>query len=152
MAPLLGWQQFLFILLVVLVGGAWGLGGVIAVGIAAELAARTGRFWLYRKPVNPVINVIVVFGLVAYNSLGVDLFPKVDFPVVTVTTILPGADPETIETDVTERLEVSKEDLKAGWGGPKFKIFDLAGQLQAQGIQPAHEHVVIRPEVVVLVG
>lgn len=31
-APLLGWRQFLFILLVVLVGGAWGLGGVIAVG------------------------------------------------------------------------------------------------------------------------
>jgi HAE1 family hydrophobic/amphiphilic exporter-1 len=54
-----------------------------------------------------VISAIVVFGLVAYNSLGVDLFPKVDFPVVTVTTILPGADPETIETDVTERLEES---------------------------------------------
>ncbi len=33
-APLLGWRQFLFILLVVLVGGAWGLGGVIAVGVA----------------------------------------------------------------------------------------------------------------------
>jgi branched-subunit amino acid ABC-type transport system permease component len=37
-APLLGWRQFLFILLVVLVGGAWGLGGVIAVGIAAGIA------------------------------------------------------------------------------------------------------------------
>ena len=37
-APLLGWRQFLFILLVVLVGGAWGLGGVIAVGLAAGIA------------------------------------------------------------------------------------------------------------------
>jgi len=37
-APLLGWRQFLFILLVVLVGGTWGLGGVIAVGIAAGIA------------------------------------------------------------------------------------------------------------------
>ncbi len=37
-APLLGWQQFLFILLVVLVGGAWGLGGVIAVGLATGVA------------------------------------------------------------------------------------------------------------------
>jgi len=37
-APLLGWQQFLFILLVVLVGGAWGLGGVIVVGLATGVA------------------------------------------------------------------------------------------------------------------
>ena len=36
----------------------------VVVGIAAEVAARIGRFWLYRKPINPVINVIVVFGLV----------------------------------------------------------------------------------------
>lgn len=36
--PQLGWRQFLFILLVVLVGGAWGLGGVIAVGVAASIA------------------------------------------------------------------------------------------------------------------
>ena len=36
--PLLGWREFLFILLVVLVGGTWGLGGVIAVGIAAGIA------------------------------------------------------------------------------------------------------------------
>ena len=36
-APLLGWRQFLFILLVVLVGGAWGLGGVIAVGVATGI-------------------------------------------------------------------------------------------------------------------
>ncbi len=36
-APLLGWRQFLFILLVVLVGGAWGLGGVIAVGVGTGI-------------------------------------------------------------------------------------------------------------------
>jgi branched-subunit amino acid ABC-type transport system permease component len=36
--PLLGWRQFLFILLVVLVGGRWGLAGVIAVGVATGIA------------------------------------------------------------------------------------------------------------------
>lgn len=36
--PLLGWHEFLFIMLVVLVGGAWGLGGVIAVGVATGIA------------------------------------------------------------------------------------------------------------------
>jgi branched-chain amino acid transport system permease protein len=37
-SPLLGWSQFLPILLVVLVGGAWGIGGVIAVGVATGIA------------------------------------------------------------------------------------------------------------------
>ncbi|HYM82936.1 MAG TPA: branched-chain amino acid ABC transporter permease [Candidatus Dormibacteraeota bacterium] len=37
-APFLGWRQFLFIMLVVLVGGSWGLGGVIVAGIAAGIA------------------------------------------------------------------------------------------------------------------
>jgi HAE1 family hydrophobic/amphiphilic exporter-1 len=60
-----------------------------------------------RQPVftTMVISAIVVFGLVGYRALGVDLFPKVDFPIITVTTLLPGADPETVEIDVTERME-----------------------------------------------
>jgi branched-subunit amino acid ABC-type transport system permease component len=37
-SPLLGWRQFLFILLVVLVGVRWGIGGVIVVGVAASIA------------------------------------------------------------------------------------------------------------------
>jgi branched-subunit amino acid ABC-type transport system permease component len=45
-APLLGWRQFLFVLLVVLVGGTWGLRGVIAVGVATGvgLAAMSLQF------------------------------------------------------------------------------------------------------------
>ena len=37
-APLLGWRQFLPVLLVVLAGGAWGLSGVIVVGVATGMA------------------------------------------------------------------------------------------------------------------
>jgi HAE1 family hydrophobic/amphiphilic exporter-1 len=60
-----------------------------------------------RQPVftTMVISALVVFGLVSYRALGIDLFPKIDFPIITVTTILPGADPETVEIEVTERLE-----------------------------------------------
>lgn len=45
-SPYLGWQQFLFILLVTLVGGSWGLGGVIVAGVGAglALAAMTLQF------------------------------------------------------------------------------------------------------------
>jgi HAE1 family hydrophobic/amphiphilic exporter-1 len=66
-----------------------------------------------RQPIftTMVISALVVFGLIAYGRLGVDLFPKVDFPIITVTTLLPGADPETVETDVTERLEEALNTL-----------------------------------------
>ncbi|OGO56126.1 MAG: hypothetical protein A2V85_11655 [Chloroflexi bacterium RBG_16_72_14] len=37
-SPLLGWRQFLLILMVALVGGSWGLGGVIVVGVATSVA------------------------------------------------------------------------------------------------------------------
>ena len=55
--------------------------------------------------------VVVVFGLVAYPRIGVDQFPDIDFPIVTVTTILPGADPEAIERTVTEPLEEALNTL-----------------------------------------
>ncbi len=47
----------------------------------------------------------VVLGLVSYGSLGVDLFPNVDFPVCTVTTVLQGASVEEMETTVTKPIE-----------------------------------------------
>lgn len=48
---------------------------------------------------------LIVIGGYAYLKLGVDLFPKVQFPTVTVTVTLPGASPEEIETQITKRVE-----------------------------------------------
>jgi branched-chain amino acid transport system permease protein len=63
-APLLGWREFLFILMVVLVGGAWGIGGVILVGMAASvaLAAMSLQFdqILYAQLVLIVAFVIIL--------------------------------------------------------------------------------------------
>ncbi len=60
-----------------------------------------------RRPVFTLMMIaaLVVFGLTAYAGLGVSLFPDVDFPIVTVTVIYEGADPETVETDVTDVIE-----------------------------------------------
>src|SRR4051794_10087226 len=52
-----------------------------------------------------LVAIPVVLGLVSYNELGVDLFPNVDFPVCTVTTVLPGASVEEMETTVTKPVE-----------------------------------------------
>lgn len=48
---------------------------------------------------------LVVLGIFSYKELSIDLFPDVDFPVVTVQTVYPGVAPETVETEVTKRIE-----------------------------------------------
>lgn len=52
-----------------------------------------------------LIMSLVVLGLASYMELGVDLYPKVDLPTVTVTTTLEGASPEEIENQITKRVE-----------------------------------------------
>jgi HAE1 family hydrophobic/amphiphilic exporter-1 len=52
-----------------------------------------------------VILGLVVLGLVSYPRLGVDLFPKVEFPIVNITTTLKGANPEIMDIDVTDQIE-----------------------------------------------
>ena len=60
-----------------------------------------------RRPVFTwvLVAIPVVMGAVSYFELGVDLFPKVDFPVVSVTATLPGTSPEEMETSVTRPIE-----------------------------------------------
>ncbi len=60
-----------------------------------------------RRPVfaSVMILVFVVVGLVGYKSLGVDKFPKVDFPMVMIVTPYPGASPSAVETDVSQKIE-----------------------------------------------
>jgi hydrophobic/amphiphilic exporter-1 (mainly G- bacteria), HAE1 family len=60
-----------------------------------------------RRPVFTwvLVSVPVVLGIVSYALLGVDLFPKADIPVVSVTATLPGASTEELETTVTRPIE-----------------------------------------------
>jgi HAE1 family hydrophobic/amphiphilic exporter-1 len=48
---------------------------------------------------------LVVFGVLGFLRLGVDQYPKMDIPRVSVTATIEGADPEVMEEDVTEVLE-----------------------------------------------
>ncbi|MEK6283344.1 MAG: efflux RND transporter permease subunit [Acidobacteriota bacterium] len=60
-----------------------------------------------RRPVfaTMLILSLTVVGLFSYQSLGVDLFPKIDLPTITVTVINPGASPQEIETEITDKVE-----------------------------------------------
>lgn len=51
------------------------------------------------------VLTFIVFGLMSYNTMPVNLFPNVDFPVVTIQTTYSGADASTVETKVTDKLE-----------------------------------------------
>ena len=52
-----------------------------------------------------VMLAFVVLGLFSFQRLQVDQFPSIDFPVVVVTTEYPGAAPEIVETEVTQKVE-----------------------------------------------
>ncbi|MCF8112095.1 MAG: efflux RND transporter permease subunit, partial [Desulfobacteraceae bacterium] len=60
-----------------------------------------------RRPVLTTVLflVIFIFGIYGYNQMPVREYPDVDFPIVNVSVVLSGADPEVIETEVVEPLE-----------------------------------------------
>jgi HAE1 family hydrophobic/amphiphilic exporter-1 len=60
-----------------------------------------------RRPVfaSVLILSLTVIGIFSFAQLGIDQFPSVDFPVILVTTRLPGAAPEQVETEVTDKVE-----------------------------------------------
>ncbi len=60
-----------------------------------------------KRPVfaSVLILTLTVVGIFSFTQLGVDRFPKIDFPSITVTTVQPGAAPEQIETEITDKIE-----------------------------------------------
>ncbi len=60
-----------------------------------------------RRPVfaTMIIMALTVVGIFSFSTLGVDLFPKIDLPTITVTVINPGASPQEVETEITDRVE-----------------------------------------------
>ncbi|MGQ9777882.1 MAG: efflux RND transporter permease subunit [Thermodesulfobacteriota bacterium] len=52
-----------------------------------------------------VTLALIFFGIMGYQKIGIDLYPQVDFPMVTITTTLFGAAPEVMDTDVTDPIE-----------------------------------------------
>src|SRR6476619_7650430 len=60
-----------------------------------------------RRPVFATMRILslTVVGLFSDKSLGVDLFPKIDLPTITVTVVNRGASPQEIETEITDKVE-----------------------------------------------
>src|SRR4051794_1349172 len=60
-----------------------------------------------RRPVFATVLSIalMVVGGVFYTQLGVDQFPKIDIPAIAVITVQPGASPEDIEREISDKIE-----------------------------------------------
>jgi HAE1 family hydrophobic/amphiphilic exporter-1 len=82
-----------------------------------------------RRPVFATMLIVslVVLGLASYRNLGLDLFPKVDLPTVTITTRLPGASPEEVESQITRKIEEAVNTVN---GIDELRSTTIEGQSQ----------------------
>ncbi|MBI3988293.1 MAG: efflux RND transporter permease subunit, partial [candidate division NC10 bacterium] len=78
-----------------------------------------------------LIFSLVVLGAASFGSLGLDLFPKVDLPTITITTRLPGASPEEIETQITKKIE---EVVNTISGLDELRSTTIEGQSQVLAV------------------
>lgn len=59
-----------------------------------------------------IFAILTLIGVISYNSLGYELLPKITPPVLTVTTIYPGASPTEVENSVTKKVEQQVSGLE----------------------------------------
>jgi HAE1 family hydrophobic/amphiphilic exporter-1 len=74
---------------------------------------------------------LIVFGVLGYQRLGVDQYPNMEFPVLNIEARLPGASPETIESDVIDVLEEQVTTL-SGVRTVRSTSYENAGQLTVE--------------------
>ena len=99
-----------------------------------------------RRPVfaTMMIMSLIVLGLFSYRMLNVDLYPDVDIPYVVITTVLPGAGPEQIESDVTKIIEdavnpVEGVDFIQSTSQENVSIVVIAFKLEINGKDAAQD-------------
>src|SRR5688572_14567965 len=71
------------------------------------------RISIQRPVLTTMMNLaLILFGFIALNRLPVRELPDIDPPVVSVTTVYPGANASVVETEVTERLEEELNNIE----------------------------------------
>ena len=52
-----------------------------------------------------ISGIFVLFGIISVQKIGSDRFPMIEFPILSVTTTLEGANPEIIDASITNIIE-----------------------------------------------
>jgi hydrophobe/amphiphile efflux-1 (HAE1) family protein len=91
-----------------------------------------------------MILALVVLGLFSYIKLNIDQYPDVDIPYVVATTVLEGAGPEQIESDVTKKIEdavntIGGIDHISSVSQEGVSIITIQFKLEVDGKQAAQE-------------
>ncbi len=58
-----------------------------------------------------IFTALAALGIFAYNQMGVDLLPKMDWPMVSIVTVYPGAGPKEVESEVSKPIEEALSSL-----------------------------------------
>jgi HAE1 family hydrophobic/amphiphilic exporter-1 len=58
-----------------------------------------------------LVSVFVILGLYSYKNLIIERQPKIDFPIVTIRTVYPGATPVEIESQILEKIEDAVSEI-----------------------------------------
>jgi len=66
-----------------------------------------------KRPIFATVMMLtlVTLGIFSFKRLGVEMFPNVEFPMVSIVTTFPGASPETLEREVSKRIEESVNQI-----------------------------------------
>ncbi|MFA7069821.1 MAG: efflux RND transporter permease subunit [Sulfurimonas sp.] len=66
------------------------------------------------RPITTLMYIVtlMIFGFISFRTMPADLFPNVDFPIVTVKTAYPGAEPTTVESEVTDKIEEAVSQIE----------------------------------------
>ncbi|MCG6156338.1 efflux RND transporter permease subunit [Rubinisphaera margarita] len=76
-------------------------------------ASTLAKFFILRPVFGLLLLVLfIAWGLMAYDSLVKESMPDLEIPQATITTVWPGADPESIEQEVTEKIETSVMSMR----------------------------------------
>jgi hydrophobic/amphiphilic exporter-1 (mainly G- bacteria), HAE1 family len=59
-----------------------------------------------------IFTILTILGIISYSSLNYELLPKINSPVVTITTVYPGASPSEVESAVTKKIEAEASSIE----------------------------------------
>ena len=71
-----------------------------------------------------LVTGLVLIGFASWVTLGIDLFPDIDFPVAFIQTPYPGVDPAEMENIVTRKIE---EEINTVENVKKITSFSFEG-------------------------
>ena len=69
--------------------------------------------WAIRQPIPAILlfTLLTLLGLYSFHRMGIQDFPDIELPIVTITTTLEGASPSQLETEVTRKIENTLANL-----------------------------------------